>query len=263
MPTAILLGIPARYIKTARSAVENRSNVFDPWRIKFVESPEKEPQISPREVKRALALASEHSDAHILGFSAQQNRQDSANQIRSYFRFRWFDHGLLRFLGSPDPSPFVNQLAADLAEEAAWSDRVKPSALDSPLLLPECSFEVVGRHRDLWRHACSYGDPGNIEGAEKAVHAFWNFYRRRIDFEGAKQSKWIDRGDRIFDEDGERHGIAPFPRGWKYSYQIEDGFHFDVTCSTRRAFFVLDALGGRTRVHSGAHINLDAHGYVR
>jgi hypothetical protein len=25
----------------------------------------------------------------------------------------------------------------------------------------------------------------------------------------------------------------------------------------------LDALGGRTRVHSGAHINLDAHGYVR
>jgi hypothetical protein len=25
----------------------------------------------------------------------------------------------------------------------------------------------------------------------------------------------------------------------------------------------LDALGGRTRIHSGAHINLDAHGYVR
>jgi hypothetical protein len=25
----------------------------------------------------------------------------------------------------------------------------------------------------------------------------------------------------------------------------------------------LDALGAGTRVHSGAHINLDAHGYVR
>jgi hypothetical protein len=26
---------------------------------------------------------------------------------------------------------------------------------------------------------------------------------------------------------------------------------------------VSDALGGRTRVHSGEHINLDPHGYVR
>lgn len=242
--------------------MERRSGVLDEWGIKFVESPAKEPQISLREMKRALTLASEHSDAHILGFSTQQNRQDFSSQIKSYFRFRWFDHGLLRFLGSPDPSPFVNQLSSDLAEESAWSHRVKPSALDSPLMLPECSFEVVGRHRDLWRHACSYGDTKNIEGAEKALHAFWNFYRRRVDFEGVKQSKWIDRGDRIFNENGERHGIAPFPRGWKYSYRIEDRFHFDVTCSTGRPFFVCDALGGRTCVHSGAHINLDPHGYV-
>jgi hypothetical protein len=263
LATAILLGIPARYVKTARSAVESSPGAFDHWSIKFIECPEKEPQISPREVKRALTLASEQPDAHILGFSVQRNRQDFANQIRSYFRFRWFDHGLLRFLGSPDPSPFVKQFAADLAEEGAWLDRVKPSALDSPLLLPECSFEVVGKHRDLWRHVCSYGDPGNIEGAEKAIQAFWNFYRRRIDFGGAKQSKWIDRGDRIFNENGERHGIAPFPRGWKYSYRIQDGFHFDVTCYAQRPFFVYDALGGRTRVHSGEHINLDPHGYVR
>ena len=129
-------------------------------------------KIQAREVKRALTLASEQTDTHILGFSAQKNRQEFANKIRSYFRFRWFDHGLLRFLGSPDPSPFLNQLAADLAEEVAWSDRVKPSALDSPLLLPECSFEVVGRHRDLWRHACSYGDR-QYRGRRKGDSRVW------------------------------------------------------------------------------------------
>ncbi len=264
MATAILLGIPARYVKTAKALIEKRPGVFGQWRIAFVESPKQDPQILPREVKRALTVASEHSDAHILGFSIQQNRQDVANQLRSYFRFRWFDHRLLRFVGNPDPSPFVNKMADVLAEESAWSDRVKPCALNSPLLLPECSFDVIGRHRDLWRHAVSYGDPGNIEGAEKAIHAFWNFYRRRIEFEGAnKQSKWIDRGDRVFSEDGERHGISPFPRGWKYSYRIEDGFHFDVTCSKLRSFFVCDVRGGHTRADSGVHINLDPHGYVR
>ena len=47
------------------------------------------------------------------------------------------------------------------------------------------------------------------------------------------------------------------------THRIEDGFHFDVTCSKPRSFFVCDVLGGRTRVDSGAHINLDPHGYVR
>jgi len=247
--------------------LERHANMLGAWQIKFAESPEKDPQISLREVKRALTLASEHSDAHILGFSTQQNRQVLSNQIRPYFRFRWFDHGLLRFLGSPDPSPFVNQLASDLAEESSWSDRVKPSALNSPLLLPECAFEVFDKHCDLWRLACSYGDTNNINGAEKAIHTFRNFYRRGIEFKGVRQHKWIDRQDRIFDEAGERHGIAPFPRGWKYSYQIEDGFHFDVTSSTGRSFFVSDADGARIRarirVGGCPYLNMDPHGCVR
>ena len=263
MATALLLGIPTRYVNTARSAVDRNSGSFRDWAIKYVESPGKQPEIAAREVKRALTLATEHTDTHILGFSTQQNRHDFSDQIKSYFRFRWFDHILLRFLGSPDPSPFVNQLASDLAQESAWTDRVKPSALDSPLLLPECAFEVANNYCDLWRHACSYGDTNNIEGAEKAIHAFRNSYRRRVEFGGVKQNKWIDRQDRIFDDAGERHGVAPFPRGWKYSYRIEDGFHFDVTSSDGRPFFVRDAIGGRNRVESGRHLNMDPHGYVR
>ncbi len=73
----------------------------------------------------------------------------------------------------------------------------------------------------------------------------------------------MDQRGRIFDEDGERHGVAPFPRGWKYSYRIEAGFHFDITSSDGRRFVVSDAIGMRNRVGAGAHLNMDPHGHVR
>jgi hypothetical protein len=214
--------------------------------------------------RQAQELADQQENPHVFGFSAQKDRQHLADQIKPYFRFRWFDHGLLKCLGSPDPTPFVRELASNLAQESEWAARVKPSDLNSPLLLPESSFEPGRKHLNLWRHASAYGDPQNIVSAEKAIKGFRNAHHRKVNFKSfASTYKWVDERNRIYDQDGPRHGIAPFPRGWKYSYKIEPGFHFDVNQVDGRQFALIDATGRRHHVSAGDNLNIDPHGYVR
>jgi len=164
----------------------------------------------------------------------------------------------LNYLATPDPTPFLERLTADLAEEEIWSSRVKPTSIGSPLLLPECSFDVGGGHRNMWRHARSYGDTLNIEGAAKAVRDFERVYLRK-----AAHYQWIDDRDLIFGRDGPRHADAPFPRGWKFSYRLPDGFHYDVKHLEQRKFTLSDAAGVRHASGAKGYINIDPHGYVR
>jgi len=207
-------------------------------------------------------MASQNESVHILGFSAQSNRDYYANKIRPYFRFRWFDHSLLKYLGRPDPTEFTRGIFSDLVEETEWAIRVKPKDLDSPLLLPECSFAADGRHRELWRHA-SARESNDILGAEKAIQSFWKTHRKKVTVSSPIGYKWVDQRDRIYSPDKLRHAIAPFPREWKYSYRIEAGFHFDVTHSNGRQFELIDANGRLNRANTGGHINIDPHGHVR
>jgi hypothetical protein len=263
MATALLLGIPQGYVGTAKSAIRDNASLFTAWSIKYVPSSGKFAEILAPAVKQALQLAEQYEDSHILGFSTQKNRQALVDQIRPYFRFRWFDEDALKCLGSPDPSFFVKTLASDLRQEHDWALRVKPLNLSSPLLLPESSFDCISKHRDLWRHASAYGDPNNIVGAEKAIDEFRNAYHRKVTFETFSKYAWVDDQARLYGRDGPRHGIAPFPRGWKYSYRIEPGFHFDVTQLEGRKFFVLDSSGKRHHAVANAHLNIDPHGHVR
>jgi hypothetical protein len=264
MRVALLLGIPSGYVGTTKSAIAKSEALFSGWCIKYIPSNRKEAGILEGMVRHAQEIADQHEDPHFLGFSTQKDRQRLADQIKPYFRFRWFDHLLLKCLGSPDPSPFVRQLASELAEESEWAVRVKPSDANSPLLLPACCFEAGRKHRDMWRHASAYGDPQNIVGAEKAIRGFRNAHNRKVTFKSFSSTyKWVDERDRIYDQDGERHGIAPFPRDWKYSYKIESGFHFDVTQVDGRKFALVDANGKMNHVNSGDNLNVDPHGYVR
>ncbi len=263
MRTAILLGIPSGYVGTAKSAIAKNATLLGTWSIKYVPSNRTEPEILQRMVKQAQELAEKHDDVHVFGFSAQQDRQKLVGEIKPYFRFRWFDHELLKCLGSPDPAPFLQELVSNLAEESEWAARVKPSDLNSPLLLPECSFQPARKHRELWRHASAYGDLENVAGAEKAIKGFRSVHHRKVNLKSFSTYKWVDEGDRIFDQDGPRHGIAPSPRNWKFSYRIEPGFHFDVTHADERQFDLFDVNGYRCHVNAAAHLNIDPHGYVR
>ncbi len=262
MGTALLLGMPVGYVGAARSVISKDATTNGIWSVKFVPAPRREAEISLAMIKQAQDIAAQHDDTHILGFSTQSNRKEFADQLSPYFRFRWFNHVLLKCLGSPDQTPFVKALASDLAEELEWASRVKPADLKSPLLLPESSFIPARRHREIWRHARAYGDPLNIIGAEKAIKGFRNAHHRKVFHKSFHSYKWVDESDRIYDSDGPRHGVAPPPRGWKYSFRIEPGFHFDVTHADGLPFALTDIIGRQNRVNAGEHLNVDPHGYI-
>src|SRR5918992_2493778 len=78
-----------------------------------------------------------------------------------------------------------------------------------------------------------------------------------------KRWRWVDGNDCVFDHTGPRHGTAPFPRNWKYSYRMEDGFHYDVCDRNQRAFQIADQSNTVHRIKSSGYINLDAHGHAR
>lgn len=260
MGTAILLGIPEPYVARLRHALETHGGIPGVWTVKYIPAPKRLSEITNASLKQARKIADEHDTPHIFGFSIQQNRSDWASQLVPYFRFRWCDQlvSKLNHLATPDPGPFLTQFAADLAEEEQWTLRVKPADMGSPLLLPECSFDAGTPHRDLWRHARSYGDPNTVEGAEKAIREFERIYLRK-----SVHYQWVDRRDLVYGRNGPRHADAPFPRGWKYSYRLPPGFHFDVTQTEKRKFYLFDAEGLRHSAVSGGYINIDPHGYVR
>jgi hypothetical protein len=109
------------------------------------------------------------------------------------------------------------------------------------IVLPECSFGASGGHKNLWRHARSYGGEANIEGATKAVREFERTYLRK-----QEHYQWIDDRDLIFGRNAARHADAPFPRGWKFSCRLPDGFHYDLTNLEKRTFSLTDIGGSVT-----------------
>ena len=260
MESAILLGIPSVYVARLRNALQAHCVLNETWRVLFVPAPRSQPEINAGTARQACKFADAQESPHILGFSTQQDRSELVAEIVHSFRFRWCDHLLSQLgkLATSDPRPFLERLVMEFAEEEQWSSRVKPLDLGSPLLLPECSFTVAGRHKDVWRHARSYGDPANIEGAAKALRGFERDYLRKADF-----YKWIDDRDLVFGRHGPRHGDAPFPLGWKFSYRLPDGFHFDVTHLEERKFSIGDIAGKRHSAEAKQYINMDPHGYVR
>jgi len=260
MGTAILLGIPNAYSRRLSKALESRRELLTGWSLKFVTAPKNAAEINTGLVNQSCNLASQNTDPHIFGFSTQGRRSDLVAVLETCFRFRWCDELVKRFasLSAPDPAPFLDRLALELQEEKEWRSRVKPSDTGSPLLLPECSFRVGSNHRDLWRHARSYGDQANIEGAARAIQRFERSYFRKAD-----QYQWIDDRDLIFGSNGPRHADAPFPRAWKFSFRMPDGFHYDIRHLEKRRFSIADCVGTSHNLAANGYINMDPHGYVR
>lgn len=260
METAILLGIPEPYVRRLKVALKSFNELQNMWSILFVPTPKKGPEISGRMATQACKLADANPNPHIFGFSTQRNRDESVAEIIRCFRFRWSKElvALLGCLSSQNQVPFLERLKVEMDEELQWSELVRPRDTGSPLLLPECSFSASDGINDLWRHARSYGDLNNIVGAEKTIKNFRQIYLRKEDYH-----RWIDGRGLIFDRNGPRHAAAQFPRGWKFSYRLPHGFHYDVTHCKNRKFSICDAEGVNHVKPANTHINIDPHGYVR
>ena len=265
MPIALLAGLPNRYLNRAKAVIAGAKELAA-WEFLYLTAP-RGPALQIRDRKQIHTEAEKHGSLHVIGFSAERDRDKVAAEIRPYFRFRWFTHATLSALDTPEPNVFITTLAAALNQEIEWAGRVKPASDIDALLLPEHCFKCSGIHTDMWRKAEDYGSTDSVPAAEKAIVAFTRNYYQRIQFQTfghqpRQQNKWMDERKLVFDENGARHGAPPTPRRWKYSYRIADGFHYDVSKLNRDAFKMADVEKREHNIGNNGYINLEVHGFA-
>jgi len=218
------------------------------------------PGLAPSQVTKALDLAANEGGAHLLVMRGREKQEEAlvSAGIAPYFRIRWVNGTLLKLIPHAMDRFFegINQV---LSEELEWTETVKPQDESCCLLLPECAFSAAADVRHVWSAALESG----LERIRLAARASKQFEIRHWLSHRNGPRAWIDDDDKVFDHRGARHGLAPFPRSWKLSYQLPLGFHFDITSKVVRAFRVQSFDGGRHDALGSGHVNIDPHGYVR
>ena len=259
MPTAVVCGVPPDIDRRVRHELQGQAP-FGDWRVLWLRSNCRLPGLAPSQVETAARIASEQGGANLLIFRGRGADEESSvrNELHPYFRSRWIEPTLLKLIPH-QINRFFQEISAYLSEEAVWIDRVKPRDESCCLLLPGCTFTARNDVRHVWSAASEAG----IERIKLAARAVERFSAVHWLPQKSGSRGWTDEDGRVFDHRGARHGIAPFPRMWKYSYQTPVGFHFDVTSRQSRPFYVQDLNGWRHNERGPNHINIDCHGYVR
>lgn len=261
MHAAIVAGLPINYEKRVAAFVRRARPLPPSWKVDWVRARATQVGLSPAQLPAVRHLAMERG-AHILAFSMQKSEDQRRlkEYLAPFFRFRWMSGSLLRLVHG-DLNSFFTELGQVLDEEETWARSIKPTQSSSPLLLPECSFKVERGFRSPWELGSDYG------GIERIHSAFEGLLRFEIGHQLARPGHarcWVDRKRRIFDHSGPRHGIPDsLERQWRFSYQLEEGFHYDVTSQTEREFDLEDETGRLHHVPKGKHINQTPHGSVR
>jgi hypothetical protein len=263
MPTAIIAGLPPDIQRRVLSYVKENPSFAGAWTIIWQRSKSHMPGISPSQVREIQEHAASNNDgSHILIFRSGTTRDEAhvMIEIAPYFRFRWLEHKILKSIPHRIQD-FLEAIGAILEEEAIWSQTVRPRDESSCLLLPSCSFVAGKSVRHVWEAASQAG----IERIKLAANACAKFKEAHwlSDTRGKSRSRaWIDDTGIIFDHRGQRHARAPFPRSWKFSYEMEPGFHYDAQSLDSRSFKIVAADGTRHSALPLGHVNVDPHGVV-
>lgn len=258
MPRALVAGFLLDQVR--RIAPKLSQSGLGDWNIKLVPGA-RTGQVGIADVDALLQEAAKSVDTHVIGASRQDGgeRKRQSERIRPYFRFRWLADGDVQAI-LEDPSKFCQIIAPTLSEELRWAEAVKPARLSDALLLPRSCFGFDRDRRDIWSHAEAYNDPAAVENAARHIEDFVRLYFRKSAQPGGARFRWIDDRSYGFDHRGPRHGVPPFPRNWKYSFSLAQGFHYDVSRDDKREVTLDDARGG---TRTGGYLNVDPHGFIR
>ena len=260
MPTVIIAGLPVESDRRVQSALRQQTPFQADWKVIWMRSKGGVAGLAPSQLDGVSQAASTDNGAHLIVFRGREKHEEEAVKIRlgRFFRIRWLDHTLLRLIPC-GMDRFFSAIIEVLVEEQEWIDTVKPRSEACCMLLPECAFSAEPGVRHMWTAA---SEPG-IERIRLAARATKQFEATHWLQQKNGVRAWTDGDDRIFDHRGARHGSAPFPRMWKFSYQMAPGFHFDVTSRFSRPFHIRAFDGTRHKALALGHINIDPHGYVR
>jgi hypothetical protein len=207
-----------------------------------------------------LGLANDqaHDGAHILASYRLSDRQFASVKrqfeaiVADRHRVVWLDFAAFNSR-IVDAETFRERIASVLDFESKWRDQVRPSQ-NSPVLLPESSFDAHERVRKLWEWA-----KGVCKESAYTIEEV-KALSERFRHEHHPRQHWVDAQERRFVAG--RHAIpADRSRLWKLSYRVPDYFDWDVT----------DDREGKLRVRCvhrldysfSKHTNIDCHGYIR
>ena len=258
MPKFILAGFQRSLKSHVEKALKAGAARFGDWQPILMQGDDnKLPAISQKLAEKILEEAAKHGGAHVFGVEARA--PDFARTIRDHFRFRRVSAAAVGKTGGGDYEPLIEELVAAFDEEQYWIANIKPQDYNSPLVLPS----IFKARRDLvplWELAESYNSLDNLWAAAQLIGTFPAAHRRKIP--RFKKDPWVCERDWIWRDDGARHGQAVFPDDWKYSYQLDDGFHFDVECLHKTKTSFSDSAGKSHGLPKG-YLNVTAQGWIR
>ena len=208
--------------------------------------------------ERILRLADARADETDAGvhFILAHDREGERPTFRRDLRKRslravWLRKALSKQYGSHD---FCQAIDDVLEFEEQWRGSLRPD-VNSPLLLPESTFDADSSVRDTWlRVQDVVVGHDDINAVRQSIRRFGRFHRR--------ESGWLD-ARRLQFKRGAQHGTHGLP-GWrtqKFGFRLPAGFHFDVSHERGKSFRLSDQNG--TQYLFDAYTNVDSHGFVR
>jgi hypothetical protein len=259
----IVAGIPASSEERLRNYVKkNPGEVYPGYRLRWFAAGGKQAGLAPARIDGLLAEAVRYSASAILLVSQRESRDTASVRkvVSDYFRCRTLSAGILEEL-YPTPAAAVATLNQALAEEELWAQLIRPSNVTHPLLLPHRVFISMAAYDDAWRAAAEASSDRQIRDVAVFVQNFGDAHRARR--QTGKGRVYNSETGLQWDYRGARHGVAPTPRNWKFSFELPTGFHYDVMGFRGGAFELTDINKKILRVTSGGHANIDPHGWSR
>lgn len=151
------------------------------------------------------------------------------------------------------------RLQATTKLDELWLEKVCPTDLRHPLLLPPPVFSTTRNTHRYW-YRCDVYSEQQIREAEELLEVVENEHRRP-DSSGGRS--WIDGKNRRYRIDPSKHGLSAADRAkskaYRFCYDVPPGFHYDVTDEAGRTFDILID-GTRRKV---SHCNVTPWGHVR
>lgn len=251
-PMLLIAGIPKALIRRNR---EYKLNVTG-WDTRIIPSQDKGATLASY-WKRVLAAADGHGPegVHIIGFHhlGDDDRRSFEKNVGDKHRLIWLSNQLLALYGTDEFGDFILSHAQF---EEQWREKIRPQRIASALLLPESSFTPVVASKIWYRTRRVTPSRDDLTAITRLLDDF-----RQRHLVGSR-SVWKDGRDLEFQFSGSRHANTPTERRWKFTYFVDENFHYDVKHSrSNTPFIIIDGNGVSRRFTN--YTNVDCHGFIR
>ena len=227
--------------------------VVEDWQVHLVISRDKrKPDLRSCWTEVLEKASGEHQGTHIFAYHHREDEYPTFNsEMRDRHRLVWMTRDTLNDYGS---DAYTQMIENHLDFERKWRNELRPQGVDAAGILPEKSFSPK-KYKDMWSRMRSVRlNKDDVERVSTLVRGF----RETHYFKG----RWEDSRGLRFKVATDRHGLNPPCGSFKFTFQLPDGFHYDVSGESARRGFTIEDSEGQLRQFRH-YTNIDPHGSIR